>query len=152
GRAKARGARLIVIDPRRTGLAEKSDVWLRVRPGTDGALALAMIHVLLDERLFDAAFALDWTNGAFLVRDDTGQLLTPRDLAPGGTPDAFLAWDGKRERLVGYHADRGYEHEGVEAVLSGAVPVTLSDGSVVTCRPAFAQLQELAARYAPERS
>ena len=39
--AKARGAKLIVIDPRKTGMAEKADLWLQVRPGADGALALA---------------------------------------------------------------------------------------------------------------
>ena len=38
--AKARGAKLIVVDPRRAGLAVKADAWLRVRPGSDGALAL----------------------------------------------------------------------------------------------------------------
>jgi anaerobic selenocysteine-containing dehydrogenase len=38
--ALARGARLVVVDPRRAGLASKADHWLRVRPGTDGALAL----------------------------------------------------------------------------------------------------------------
>jgi anaerobic selenocysteine-containing dehydrogenase len=47
-RAKARGAKLIVIDPRKHSLAQKADLWLRVRPGSDGALALGMIHVLLD--------------------------------------------------------------------------------------------------------
>src|SRR5207253_3561999 len=47
-RARARGAKLIVIDPRKTSLAEKADLWLRVRPGGDGALALSMVHVLLE--------------------------------------------------------------------------------------------------------
>jgi anaerobic selenocysteine-containing dehydrogenase len=49
--AKARSAKLIVIDPRKTSVAEKADLWLQVRPGSDGALALAMIHVLLEEKL-----------------------------------------------------------------------------------------------------
>ena len=43
--AKARGATLLVIDPRRAGLANKADLWLQVRPGTDGALALGLIHL-----------------------------------------------------------------------------------------------------------
>src|SRR5206468_5842245 len=80
-RAKARGAKLIVIDPRKAGMVDKADLWLRVRPGSDGALALAMIHVLLEEGLYDAAFVRDWTNGPFLVREDTQPLLTERDLA-----------------------------------------------------------------------
>ena len=40
--AQKRGMKLIVIDPRHAGLANKADVWLRVRPGTDGALALGL--------------------------------------------------------------------------------------------------------------
>ncbi len=47
--AKARGATLLVVDPRRVGLANKADVWLQVRPGTDGALALGLIHLLIRE-------------------------------------------------------------------------------------------------------
>ena len=61
--ALSRGARLVVIDPRRTDLASKADVWLRVRPGSDLALALGMVHVIVNEGLFDAAFVDDWTVG-----------------------------------------------------------------------------------------
>ena len=51
--AKARGARLLVIDPFQTSAAEMADLWLRPRPGTDGAIALAMTQVLIDEELYD---------------------------------------------------------------------------------------------------
>jgi thiosulfate reductase / polysulfide reductase chain A len=53
---KKRGAKLIVIDPRRTELAARADLWLQVRPGTDVALALAMINVILEEDLYDHRF------------------------------------------------------------------------------------------------
>ena len=69
-RAKAAGAKLIVIDPRNSAVAEKSDLWLRVRPGADGALAMSMIHVLLEEKLYAENFVRDWTNGGFLLRED----------------------------------------------------------------------------------
>ena len=52
-RARNRGAKLIVIDPRKTTLAAKADCWLQVCPGRDGELAMAMIQVLLEEDLFD---------------------------------------------------------------------------------------------------
>jgi anaerobic selenocysteine-containing dehydrogenase len=83
--AKARGAKLIVIDPRKTSIAEKADCWLQVRPGSDGALALAMLHVLLEEKLYDELFVRQWTNGSFLVRADTQQLLTEKDLSLSGS-------------------------------------------------------------------
>ena len=61
--AKARGAKLIVIDPRQAGLAHKADRWLRLRPGTDGALALGVAGVMLDEGWYDHDFMRDWSNG-----------------------------------------------------------------------------------------
>ncbi len=97
-RARNRGAKLIVIDPRRNVLAEKADCWLRVKPGTDGELAMAMIHVLIEEKLFDAEFARRWTNAPFLVRGDNGQLLTDQDLVEGGNPNGHVIWDEKSAR------------------------------------------------------
>ena len=58
-----RGSRLIVIDPRKTGLAEKADLWLRPRPGTDLALALGMLKVILDEDRYEKDFVGKWTFG-----------------------------------------------------------------------------------------
>src|SRR5262245_27777607 len=52
--AKKRGARMIVIDPKRTPAAQMADLWLQPRIGTDAALALAMMHVLISEGLYDA--------------------------------------------------------------------------------------------------
>ncbi|MFN0302074.1 MAG: molybdopterin-dependent oxidoreductase, partial [Burkholderiales bacterium] len=62
--AKRRGAKFIVIDPRRTSLARIADLWLPIKPGTDAALALAMIHVLFEEQLLDRAFVENWSVGA----------------------------------------------------------------------------------------
>jgi len=67
--AKARGARTVVIDPLRTHTAEKADEWIGIRPGTDGALALGMIHVMMEKGLYDAAFADDWTEGFGELRE-----------------------------------------------------------------------------------
>ncbi len=61
--ALAHHPRTIVVDPRRTELARKADIWLALRPGTDDALALAFCHVIIEEDLFDAAFVANWTSG-----------------------------------------------------------------------------------------
>lgn len=55
--------RVIVIDPRRTKLAERADLWLQVRPGADDALALAMLNVVITEKLYDEPFVHRWTHG-----------------------------------------------------------------------------------------
>jgi anaerobic selenocysteine-containing dehydrogenase len=62
--AVARGAKLIVVDPRKAGLAAKADHWLRVRPGTDAALALSLTNVMIERGWYDADFVRDWTNAA----------------------------------------------------------------------------------------
>ena len=58
-----KGARLIVIDPRQTQVARKADIWLQVRPGTDDALALSMLNVIIREGIHDRAFVEQWTSG-----------------------------------------------------------------------------------------
>jgi anaerobic selenocysteine-containing dehydrogenase len=57
------GAELIVIDPRKTVLAQKARYWLQIRPGTDSALALAFLNVIVDEEIYDKAFVQNWTFG-----------------------------------------------------------------------------------------
>jgi anaerobic selenocysteine-containing dehydrogenase len=77
--AVGRGARLIVVDPRKVGLAAKADHWLRVRPGTDAALALSLIHVMIENGWYDATFVRDWTNADDVVDGETvWNLLTSR--------------------------------------------------------------------------
>ena len=58
-----RGAGLVVVDPRRTPLAKRAAVWLQLRPGSDLALALALIHTLIEEERFDRAFVEQWCLG-----------------------------------------------------------------------------------------
>jgi anaerobic selenocysteine-containing dehydrogenase len=61
--AKDRGAKLVVIDPLLTPLAAKADIWLQPRPGSDGALALALLNVIINEELHDRVFVDRWTVG-----------------------------------------------------------------------------------------
>ena len=150
--ARKRGAKLIVIDPRQHTLAQKADCWLRIRPGYDDVLALGMIHVLFEEKLYAEGFVREWTNGPFLIREDTQQFLTPQDLAASEAPGGFVAWDGRRDRAAHYRPESGYAEDEAEPALTGAFTVRLVSGADVRCRPAMALLQERAAQYAPERS
>src|SRR5262249_10302113 len=74
--AQKRGMKLIVVDPRHVGLANKADLWLRPRPGADGALALGIAQVMIAHGWYDRDFIREWSNGPHLVRADTGRLLT----------------------------------------------------------------------------
>ncbi len=61
--AQDKGVKLIVVDPRRTAIAAKADYHLQLRPGTDGALALGMMNVIISEDLYDKEFVEKWTVG-----------------------------------------------------------------------------------------
>ncbi len=66
--ARAAGAKIVVIDPRRTSLAKKAHLYLQVRPGTDLTVALALHHVLFEEGHADRAFLDKHTTGADRLR------------------------------------------------------------------------------------
>ena len=55
--------KIIVIDPARTPAADIADIWMRPRPGTDVALGLSMINVIVGENLYDHDFVAEWARG-----------------------------------------------------------------------------------------
>ena len=67
--ALERNPKIIVVDPRQTELAKRADVWLQVRPGLDDALALSMLHVIINEDLYDKPFVARWTHGFDALRE-----------------------------------------------------------------------------------
>ncbi|HXA98746.1 MAG TPA: molybdopterin-dependent oxidoreductase [Candidatus Dormibacteraeota bacterium] len=149
--ARARGVALVVIDPRRAGPAAQADQWLRVRPGTDGALALGLAGVMIAEGWYDRDFVRDWSNGALLVREDTGQLLTAADLSPDGNPAHHVAWDRGAARPLAYDPAAGrFVDRVVEPMLAGGVTCVARSGPV-ECRTAFERYAALCREYPPAR-
>ncbi len=150
--ALKRGARLIVVDPRRAGLAHKADVWLRVRPGTDAALALSLSHVMLERGLFDRTFVARWTNAAFLVRPDNGRLLRESDLRENGDASRFVAWDEAGNAPFVLATREAISEEAVARLsLFGEHTLETRDGPL-TCRPVLAHVAEKCAAYAPRKA
>jgi len=63
------GARLVVVDPKRIDIAKRADLWIRVRPGSDGALAMGLIKVIIEEKLYDEDFVGKLTIGFDELRE-----------------------------------------------------------------------------------
>ena len=148
--ARKRGMRLIVIDPRHVGLAAKADLWLRVRPGTDGALALGLANLMIQRGWYDRDFIRTWSNGPLLVRADTGRLLIERDLTPNGDAHRMFAWDATAARLVPYDAVTGrYDGGRSSLALEGECRVATPGGDVI-CHPVFELYVQLCSHYPPE--
>ncbi len=64
-----RGSKLIVVDPKLTWLAAKAEIWLQIRPGTDTALIMSMMSVIIEEDLYDHEFVEKWCHGFDELRE-----------------------------------------------------------------------------------
>ena len=149
--AVKRGARLIVVDPRRVGPANRADVWLQVRPGTDAALALGLAHVMIAHDWYDRDFIREWTNGPLLVRMDDDRLLTGRDLVADGDAQQLVAWSESAAAPIIYDPATGsYAQGGGTPALTGIYTIESVQGPV-TCRTVFESLVERCREYPPER-
>lgn len=149
--ARNKGAKLVVIDPRCTELAQKADLWLQVRPGTDGALILGLIHLLIEKGLYDESFVKEWTNAPSLARNDTGNLLTASDLGMGPDREGYLVRDRRGETLALYHQRLfSYENPGIEPELHGTFTLTLPSGQRIEARPVFQLLKDNVTSYTPD--
>ncbi len=149
--SKARGGKVIAVDPCETETVKLADLWLQNRPGSSGALMLSWINVIISEDLFDREFVTNWCNAPNLVRRDTGKLLRERDVIEDGGAETFLVWDETRGRAVAYDADAmRYREDGVRAALRGSFPVMLADGRKIECVTVWERLIERVAPYPPE--
>lgn len=146
-KARKRGMKLIVIDPRDAGLARGADLWLRPLPGTDGALALAMAQALLEKVHVDQDFLRRWSNAPFLVRTDSGLFLHAADIEEGAAENAYVAWDETGQKAV--VVDAATDHSGL--AMSGEFTVQIGDG-LVLCRPAFTYYADACAAMSPEQA
>jgi anaerobic selenocysteine-containing dehydrogenase len=89
--ARKQGARVIVIDPARTRTAQAADEWIAIRPGTDGALALAMMHVIIDEHLHDVEYIARYTVGFEQLAERVREWTPARAAAITGVPAERIA-------------------------------------------------------------
>lgn len=95
-RAKEQGAEVICIDPNFTAAAGKADEFVSIRPGSDGLLAIAMMNIILQEKLQDEETVKKYTVGPFLVKTDDGQFLRKSDLGlaqKGAKDDVILVME-----------------------------------------------------------
>ena len=146
-RFKRQGGRFISINPVRTGYSAIADEWIPIKPGTDGALLLALVHELIALGLYDREFIARYTNAGQLVnqnqRDQAFGMFVRKadgDLVNPLRPANFMWWDRHTQQAVADHT------EGADPALLGHF--CLPDGSSVV--PAFQLLADRVAAYTPE--
>jgi len=138
--AREKGARVVVIDPRFTPTAAKADEYIPIRPGTDNALALGLMNVILRQALYDSAFIAQYTVGPFLVNSQTGRFLKEADVVADGSSGKYMVWDCEGRKA------RPYDTAKAVPALTGAY-----EANGINCKPAFQLLSELAQEYPPEK-
>lgn len=106
------GGKVVVIDPVFTESASKASEWVAPWPGTDAALALAMIKVVVDEGLYDKDYALAHTCAPCLVDKASGELV----MESADDPASFMVYDAKSGEIVRHDA-------------AGAEPAIVLDGT-----------------------
>lgn len=145
-----RGARLVVVDPRHAGLASRAEHWLQVRPGTDAALALGLIHVMLERGWYDETFVRRWTNAPLLVRTDTGHLLRADEIEGRAGHTGYVAWDlSDSTPVIHEPGSPAYAVDESRLAIRGAVDVATVDGRV-RCSPVLERLRRHCGAMTPE--
>ncbi len=104
-KAKRQGAKIITLDPRCTDVAKLSDVWVQLRPGTDAAVLLGMIHHIIEHDLYDHAFVERWCHGFDALRARAAEYPLERVEEISGAPaenvrDAAVTYAGNRPGAV----------------------------------------------------
>jgi len=145
-----KGCKLIVVDPRRTVEAAEADLWLAIRPGTDPALGLGMINVILNERLYDENFVQNWTNAPLLVRMDRYRLLTEADILKDGNNMKFVVWDSQANNTAVYDPS-SLKWPCAKPELTGSYSVTLKDGSKTKCKTVWQLFTQRVNQWPVER-
>ena len=132
--ARVRGMKLVVVDPFLSSAAEKADEWVPIKPGSDGALACAMLNLLINEyRIFDADYLRDHSDGAYLLTEEGWYARDPETNHP-------LVWD------IDAGKPRPFDAPDLGALaLQGSYQV---EGQ--TCRTVFQALGDQVAKWTPE--
>jgi anaerobic selenocysteine-containing dehydrogenase len=147
-----KGTKIIAIDPRLTWFTSRAKKWLKLRPGTDGALAMGFLYEIIDKGIYDKDFVEKWTNAPHLIRTDTGKLLRESDLVEGGNSSNFVAWDSKANKPVVWDSENvEYTSEDVKPSLEGTFRVDLFKGTAVAARTVWSVFCEEVNKYPLDR-
>jgi complex iron-sulfur molybdoenzyme family reductase subunit alpha len=176
--AKYNGAKIVSITPEYSSTAIHADLWVPVKPGYDGHLALSILNRIVALRLHDPAFLKRFTDLPLLVRTDTKELVRLHDVDPGDPRldrrsvelfaadesrwhDVFLAWDARAKRFTALPGCEGSTAETLrlediewklDPALTGTYALRLKGHGEVKVAPAFKLFADELRAFAPERT
>ena len=175
---KYRGAKIIVVTPEYNATAIHADLWVPVKPGYDGHLALSIIQRLVATKRYSEPFLKQFTDLPLLVRTDTKQLVRLHDIDPADPRfdrksaelfaadhekhhEVFLAWDRNQKKVVALPGCEGSTVDTlrltdiawkIDPALSGKFRIRLAGKGEVEVEPAFASFVRELQAYTPEKT
>jgi len=175
---KYNGAKIVVVSPELNSTAIHADLWVPVKPGYDGHLALSIIHRIIALRLHDEAFLKRFTDLPLLVRTDTKELVRLHDVDLADPRfdrrsaelfaadekrwhEVFLAFDLKKKRFTALPGCEGSTAEtlrledvewGLDPALTGSYRLRLKGHGEVPVAPAFTLFTRELRAFAPEKT
>ncbi|MBZ0186826.1 MAG: molybdopterin-dependent oxidoreductase, partial [Candidatus Obscuribacterales bacterium] len=168
-----RGSKIIVVSPDYQATNTRADLWITLRPGTDGALLLGIANQIFKNDWFDRSFVAKYTCLPFLVRQDTMKYLRNCEVDSSASVKFdhtvrdrkirqekyvdkkwwgdFVVWDKKTNGPVRIKRDElGEKMPACDPVLRGTFKVKLTDGSTVEAKSVFQMQEDYCSYFTPE--
>lgn len=173
---KYNGSKIIVITPEFSSTAIHADLWVPVKAGYDGHLALSVVHRIVEKKLYKPEFLKEYTDLPLLVRIDTKELVRLSDIdvkakdvdaksvelfaKPEHPHDCFLAFNTRTKKFTVMPGSEGSSVEtlrladldwDIDPALNGRWQITLKDGTKVKVTTAFELFKQELAAFSPEK-
>ncbi len=156
--ARYRGTKVVGIFTDYNATARMADQFISPKPGTDAALVMGLIKILLDNKWYDEEYTKTFTDMPFLIRSDNKKFLREADMVAGGSPFKLYIWDQKKSQAVLAPGTMGDQRDSLDFAAFNLDPaldfsgnVTLADGNNVEIQSVFKLLQEEIKIYTPEK-
>ena len=148
--ARYNGAEVVNISPDINPSHTHADYQVPINGATDPAFGLAIVQVILEEKIADWEFIREQTDMAYLVRSDTGRYLRETEVTGAGREDQMYQWDPEKGLMKANRGD--CRLNGLEVALEGTFAVDLNDGAKVEVRPVLEALRDhLNENFTPEK-
>ena len=150
--ARLNGAKIVSISPDFNSSCMHADLYFKINPGTDAALAMGVAKIIVDEKRYDEPYVKEQTDMPLLVVEKTGRFLRGSDMKHGGKEDVFYVWNSKLDKLAEAPGSMGSKIKSIAMgdlapALDGRFAVTLASGENVAVETVFALLKRELKNY-----
>jgi anaerobic selenocysteine-containing dehydrogenase len=155
--AKRNGARLVTVDPVFRDIAAKSELWVPIRPGTDGVLAMGITNLVFQNNHHLKAHELltTWTNAPFLVVEDDQMMLRENQVNGATDPAAdehYVVWDSNSNGPAFWFPEtKSFNIENVKPALEGTYDLVCADGNTYQFKTALQCYKDQVSVWTPEK-